>query len=1178
MTTPSSNLNALDSQISKRTDSGFLKIWGFTLAAMLVAVASAAVAWWGRPDFTHLTTLEMRVSALLKILGVLIIVLGAHFAAILFGLYEKVMARLDGLSSEKQSATIQRDARLQYLRDELRTSFGWRWRRAIPWLMLTGDDALIDAVAPDLKQTAVLRTGEIVLVHAAPNGIDAQTWRHQLRRMCRAHPIDAVIPVLRTSEQSPSDDELPRTLSNLARDLGWAAPVVFLHAVEASGMHQNDFRPVGAFTIASQRADARVATDELNRQLNVLEEMTAHASIMLCARPKPIVWLAQVSQYLTAHRERVLTTWRAHSISKWRRAPLAGMMFAPVFAGPVVPTPVPADHDDVAKDAAERARQHAGASREQPRALQSIWPEIVAHMKKHDGRRVGFYWPNALAALVLVTAIGWCVTMSVSFIGNRSIMNDAQSASDAALAAKPGTAAALRAQLALQQRIDTLEYRQQHGAPWYLRAGLNHNDDILAALWPSYAIVSARNLRDPAAHRLEATLAQLAQSRADALPSNEEQQRDYNALKTYLMLAHPQHADAAYLTKRLPAAWPVVTDMSTGEWLDTSQRLSSFYASHLRAHPEWRLNASNDLTIAARNMLVNQIGLQNSDDTLYQSVLEQAKGKYADITLASLIDGADARGLFTTSQTVSGIYTRAAWDGMIGDAIDKAAKEGRVAADWVLADERAARIPGAALEAQQDIEEAKRRLHARYFADYTAAWQAMLNSIQWRSASNLSDAISQLTRLTDAQTSPLIALMKAVEYQAQAGRASQALTDTLVRKAQDLIANKTGVAAAPEINPLDKPFGPLLALMGDDVVTGHGKSSTKSKNAADFSGVSLAHFLTVATTMRLKLQQIATSADAQAMSRQMAQAVFQGKLSELTQARDDAALTAASLGSQWSGFGDALFAKPLDVAWQTILQPAAASLNDAWRASVAAPFASAFDGHYPFADTASDASFVELGRYIKPETGLIARFVTTQLAGMLQPQGNAWTPNELAPQALQFDPEFLSALRQLSTLGAQLYAQGDASYRIQIMATPTPEVVRSILTVDQTKIEYFNQRESFTPIVWPGNGRDGQAMLTWESLTAGTRVAFSAVGDWAFLRLLGTANIKPLDSMNYALTLNHDNDYPLHYVMKTQVGAGPLDLLKLRGFKMPQRVFIAGRSAVYAGAPSLPPLPAEIQP
>ncbi|KIG09840.1 ImcF-related family protein [Caballeronia concitans] len=755
---------------------------------------------------------------------------------------------------------------------------------------------------------------------------------------------------------------------------------------------------------------------------------------------------------------------------------------------------------------------------------------------------------------------------------------DAQAAADTALATTPGTAAALRAQLALQQQIDLLEHRQQHGAPWHLRAGLNHNDAILTSLWPSYATVAVRNLRDPAARQLEATLAQLARARADSLASTQEQQHDYHALKSYLMLAQPQHVDATYLAKQLSAIWPVVAGMSTGEWLDTSGRLASFYASHLGMHPELKFAASNDLISAARNMLVNQIGLQNSDDTLYQSVLEQAKGKYADMSLTTLINAADARGLFSTGQTVPGVYTRAAWDGMIGEAIDKAAREGRVGADWVLADERAARVPGAALEAQQDTEEVKQRLRARYFAEYTAAWQAMLNSIQWRNASNLSDAISQLTRLTDAQTSPLIALMKSVQYQAQAGRPSQALADTLVRKAQDLIGNKTSIEAQPEINPLDKSFGPLLALMGDDVVTGNGdanrKSSGKStKSATDFSGVSLAHFLTVATTMRLKLQQIATSADAQSMARQMAQAVFQGKLSELTQARDDAALTAASLGSQWSGLGEALFARPLDVAWETILQPAAASLNEAWRVSVAAPFTSAFDGHYPFSDTDADASFVELGRYIKPDTGLISRFVTTQLAGMLQQQGNAWAPNELAPQALQFDPGFLSALRQLSTLGAQLYAQGDASYRLQIMPHPTPDVTRSILTIDGTKIEYFNQLETNTSIVWPGNAQNGRVQLTWESVGAGTRIAFAANGDWAWLRLLGTAQVKPLDSTTYALTFNQGSGFPLHYDLKAQVGAGPLDLLKLRGFKMPQRIFTVARGGVPAGIASLPPLP-----
>lgn len=146
----------------------------------------------------------------------------------------------------------------------------------------------------------------------------------------------------------------------------------------------------------------------------------------------------------------------------------------------------------------------------------------------------------------------------------------------------------------------------------------------------------------------------------------------------------------------------------------------------------------------------------------------------------------------------------------------------------------------------------------------------------------------------------------------------------------------------------------------------------------------------------------------------------------MSQARDDAALTAASLGTAWAGFGDAVLARPLEAAWQTILQPAAASLNEAWRASVAAPFNAAMSGRYPFVDTQADASFAELGRYVRPDTGLISRFITTQLAGVMKPEGDHWRPNELQPQALQFDPKFLTGVRQLSTVGAQLYLQGDA--------------------------------------------------------------------------------------------------------------------------------------------------------
>ncbi|QKM49437.1 hypothetical protein B7760_03495 [Burkholderia glumae] len=99
--------------------------------------------------------------------------------------------------------------------------------------------------------------------------------------------------------------------------------------------------------------------------------------------------------------------------------------------------------------------------------------------------------------------------------------------------------------------------------------------------------------------------------------------------------------------------------------------------------------------------------------------------------------------------------------------------------------------------------------------------------------------------------------------------------------------------------------------------------------------------------------------------------------------------------------------------------------------------------------------------------------------------------------------------------------------------------------------------------------------LTWQTLDAGLRQAFDSTGDWAFLRLLAKADMKQLDSTRYQVTWNTANAEPLSYVMRTQIGAGPLELLKLRGFRMPERIFIVGKAGV---VPVLPPLPPELQP
>ncbi len=1192
MSISKNNLQHMGRQVAAdKTAPSRATIWGLPLGALVLAILAIWLVWF-YGDHLGIADGTPRTLVLICIPVLLVAVVVAHLFSISTGAYANA-ARLFRLETGEKRATsttpkpLKRDARLYRLCEELRVEHGWFWRRRLSWLLVNGTDERIDQVAPGLKQAGVMHVDEMVLVHASPDGIESVKWLGQIRQLRRRCPIDGLVQVARAND---SDADLPRTLSAIAIALGWAAPITFLHPVEAKGGNPPErFDPVGTFVPNGSRKETHAARTVLLDRLCSLEYTTADAGVRMGGQPHWLAWLLEISAYIGDQRARMIEGWQALAASKWLRAPLTGIMFVPVFSGASA-TPVPIPEVDEAQDPSVPAMPVEAVTREQPVALLPVWREIAAGVRRYRGRRTEFYWPNVLVACALLGAIAWTVMLVMSGIGNRVLIRVAQTAADVALAAPLGTPQALRAQLALQKQITLLEYRQQHGVPWYLRAGLSRNDELLDALWSPYQTIAARNLRQPVAQALEGQLAQLSQVRDDEQQSRDAQAHAYNRLKAYLMLADPSRTDAPFLKTQLLDVWPAPAGMRAGEWLDTAQQLAGFWAAHLEAHPAWRINASMLLVTQMRSTLVNQIGLAGSDDVLYQHILDAARGKYADATLTTLLAGADANGLYATARTVSGIYTRAAWDGVIAAAIDKASSARRVSGDWVLASAQPTQTIGngpsagaiktaAAIDEKRAAEELKQRLTARYFAEYTAAWQHMLNSIQWQPASNLNGAIEQLSRLADAQTSPLIALMKGVQDQAQAGRPSQALTDTLVRKAQSLVSSDEQMGT-PAVNPLDKPFDPLLALMGDvgtaALAGGNGKGNAPANVA--LSGVSLSRYLTAVTTMRLKLQQVAGSADAQTMARSLAQAVFQGKLSELSQARDDAALTAASLGAAWSGFGNAAFAQPLEGAWQTILHPAAASLNEAWRASIVAPFNTTMNGRYPFFDTNTDASFAELGRYVRPDTGLIARFVSTQLAGVLKLEGDHWVPNELAPRALQFDPKFLSGLRQLSTVGTQLYLQGDAGERFEMMALPTPNVTRSELSVDGKQIVYFNQQESWTPLAWPGNGLNGHAGLTWHTVDAGLRQAFDATGDWAFLRLLGNADVKPLDSTRYQLTWNAPNDEPLRYVLRTQVGAGPLDLLKLRGFRMPERIFVVGKAGVMPAFPSTPPLPPEMQP
>ncbi|MBO1568480.1 type VI secretion protein VasK, partial [Yersinia pseudotuberculosis] len=163
------------------------------------------------------------------------------------------------------------------------------------------------------------------------------------------------------------------------------------------------------------------------------------------------------------------------------------------------------------------------------------------------------------------------------------------------------------------------------------------------------------------------------------------------------------------------------------------------------------------------------------------------------------------------------------------------------------------------------------------------------------------------------------------------GQQNQALSDSLVKSAKALMHKDQTLAidqsADGPVGPLDETFGPLLALMG--------KGDAQNRMSSD-SSLSLQTLLTRVTRVRLKLQQVVNASDPQEMTQVLAQTVFQGKSVDLTDTQEYGSLIAASLGEEWSSFGQAMFVQPLTQAWETVLQPSSASLNDQWKNAVVA--------------------------------------------------------------------------------------------------------------------------------------------------------------------------------------------------------------------------------------------------
>lgn len=1005
--------------------------------------------------------------------------------------------------------------------DHLRLRYTRRWKSKVRLLLIQGTDANIEKVVPGLKRDHWQENDGIVLIHAGPAEATLEPEFVEILNQVRPErPVDGILQVMDCAKlpDAAALDTLVRSRQKADAQLGWQAPVWLWFINEENWAKEGEGVPAtGALFGPGAIPDAAMDS------VTTLSSRLRRAGMPVLLSDTRHNWLLRLSDQLRGRLKQQLTPLLTSLMTGPAPYRLRGIMFSPALP-------------------ATSTLPHA-------RLSPPAWQEIEDDCLHVHARKIGFNWQRALRLALLGVILLWGAGTLLSLIVNRAQIYQAQETARLAADTSQPLTERLRNQLVLQQAIARLQQRETHGAPWYTRFGLNQDHDTLNALWPLYARNNQGLMRDALAAELHTQLSAFVQLPPGSDERSAATQRTYALLKGYLMLARPDKADASWLSTNMLKAWPKRAGVADSAWQTQAPKLLGFYAQNLPAHPEWKIKPDADLVGTVRQILLKQIGQRNAESGLYQEMLQRIARNWPDLTLADMTGDTDASTLFSTEEVVPGMFTRQAWEEQVEDTIEDVVKTRRDEIDWVLTDKTH--------QASGDIspEALKQRLTERYFTDFGNAWLNLSNSIQWHEAESLSEAIAQLNLLADVRQSPLVALMNTLAWQGQTGAKGEALADSLVDSAKKLVGKKKNAqqfieqAQGPK-GPLDGVFGPLTGVMA-------GKDGTGSNGNLSFQS-----WLARVTQVRLKLQQVTSAPDPQAMAQMLAQTVFQGKAIDLTDTRDYGSLVAASLGQEWSGFGQALFVQPLDLAWRQVLAPAADSLNARWQSTIVSQWNTAFAGRYPFKATGSDASLPLLAQFLRGDSGRIATFLKTNLGGIVHQEGSHWVVDPAASQGMTVNPAFLAAINQLADISDIVFAQGDAGVHFELMARPSRDVARIQLAVDGQNLDYFNQMESWQSFTWPGNTYYPGVDLSWRSNTAEMRLYEHNQGNWGFIRLLDKALITPLDSSRTQLVWITPDGNPLKFIMRSELGDGPLSLLKLQGFSLPQSIFSIEPDAV----------------
>jgi type VI secretion system protein ImpL len=456
-------------------------------------------------------------------------------------------------------------------------------------------------------------------------------------------------------------------------------------------------------------------------------------------------------------------------------------------------------------------------------------------------------------------------------------------------------------------------------------------------------------------------------------------------------------------------------------------------------------------------------------ERVYADVKARAATRYPAMTVARIV-GEQDRELVLGSHSISGAYTRAAWEGYVRDAFKEAANRELQSADWVL---KTASRDDLTLEGSP--EQIQKALVEAYKNDYAREWQKFLQGVAIRELNGFEAAAGAMNRLGDPQSSPISKLVSTV-YQ-ETSWDNPSLLDTGLQRAQRGIGDwfrETILRQKPsQVNialPANAPPGTPLPLgpIGREFAGVAQLVVAKDKDASLMRG-----YMDSLGKLRARFNQIRNQGDPGPGAKQLMQQTLDGSGSELADALryvDEQMLVGMS--DQQKQAIRPLLVRPLMQTFAVIVQPTEAEINKVWAAQVLEPFRRELQAKYPFsAESRVEASNAEIGQVFGPD-GAVAKFFNTTVGPLVVRRGDSLSAKTWANMGITLSPAVATAfpgwVAPLSANGVANQASGEeAQTRFELQTVAVAGVSEYTIEIDGQSVRWKGQPQPWVPMVWP---------------------------------------------------------------------------------------------------------------